>query len=203
MRIIKRFLRTIDKKLGYILFLCEDKVLGQFFKVCAIVSLSDIEYSLLLLGIDIRGFVRLCQHPKAKSLMETTHVDLDFYPNLATGFYVGARFVSNPLKQTMTKIDEILSDDSAVDSMDRVSIALEHYYKIYGDLVRPFFAFYSGGYRKSKKQIIIPYRISQFNAIYLYSHIMILGFSFCFRFEIFFRTILAFLCGLGMGYILL
>ena len=209
---MKKILKFLDKKLGYLIFLLESHPLGNFLSFGINISLKSIWLSLRILMLSFNQKLSISrikpEEDKAlfwKNIFNKTNIS--FYSDLRTGISFSVRFASDASKITVKKCSNLFEEIEYSDDEEEIRLAQNKIFRIlsiYNDSMfirRPFYNISKEKNCKMSRKII-PFRISQLNALIVFISIDILGLSISLTYDFLIKSLLIFLLGLGFGCLL-
>lgn len=209
---MKKILKFLDKKLGYLIFLLESHPLGNFFIISFNISLKSISIFFQLLRLSLHQSLKISKANLKddkplfwKNIFNKTNIS--FYPDLRTGFVFSVRPASDTSKKTLKRLSNLLEEIEYSDDDEKIHSAQNKMFRILYDynnsmlIRRPFYRF-SKEKNGEVHRRIVPFRISQLNALIVFISIDILGLSISLTYDFLIKTILLLLIGFGLGYFL-
>lgn len=206
---MKKILKFLDKKLGYLIFLLESHPLGNFFSISFNISLKSISIFFQLLRLSLHQSLKISKANLKddkplfwKNIFNKTNIS--FYPDLRTGFVFSVRPASDTSKKTLKKLLDVFEEVKYSDDDEEIRSAQDKTFRILYDynnsmlIRRPFYRF-SKEKNGEVHRRIVPFRISQLNALIVFISIDILGLSISLTYDFLIKSLLIFLLGLGVG----
>ena len=147
---MKNILKTLDKKLGYLIFLFESHAIGNFLSFGINISLKSIWLSLqiLMLSFNQKLSISRIKTEEDKALFWKkvfNSISVSFYSDLRTGIYFAVRFASDASKITVKKCSNLFEEIEYSDDEEEIRLAQNKIFRIlsiYNDSMlirRPFY----------------------------------------------------------------